>query len=132
MTLRQRYNQLKNEFESLVELYMESPDYRSFAPGGYVHGEVVRSSDFNSSLLSDLHEMSRGKSDLMPFMWRTRDGEWMLPSQMDEQHLRNSVSFCQRKLSSLFGSVSYLETTTDLVRALYEFLKEAKKRGYRV
>ena len=67
-----------------------------------------------------------------PFIWKTADGRHLRPSEMDEQHLRNTVSFLQRKLTVAFGSVRFLQQTAWMVEALNEMFKECKRRGYEV
>lgn len=66
------------------------------------------------------------------FRWRTRDGRTLAPSEMDESHLRNTISFLQRHLVYAFGNVTYVDETASRVEALHEMLKEAKARSLRV
>jgi hypothetical protein len=70
--------------------------------------------------------------DEPPFLWKTHDRKLLHPKQMEEEHLRNAISYTQRRLAAAFGNAIWLSELTWLVRALYEFLKEAKRRGLKV
>lgn len=70
--------------------------------------------------------------DEPPFAWTTQTGKKMHPSQMAEEHLRNAISYTQRKLRNAIDNAVYLDNIAWLARAFYEFLKEAKRRGIRV
>lgn len=63
-----------------------------------------------------------------PFYWRCADGRTLHPKEMDESHLRNSISFLQRRLTHQFGTATWLNRTTYHVQALHEMLKEADRR----
>lgn len=76
-----------------------------------------------------IHEQKYGHGT---FIWTTRDGEDVRPQQMSEEHLRNAICFCQRRLTYAFGTTRWLSTTKFYVRAFYEFLLEAERRGIRV
>lgn len=67
-----------------------------------------------------------------PFIWTTAEGQRLTPSQMDEQHLRNTICYLQRNLTHKFGTIRYLQTLANNVRALWEMLEEAKIRGLEV
>lgn len=78
----------------------------------------------------------RAERDLLKkgpeFFWRTRDGRSLMPRDMEEEHLRNTISFLQRRLVCQFGTVAYVDETFQNVEALAAMLKEAKARGLRV
>jgi hypothetical protein len=67
-----------------------------------------------------------------PFVWRTADGVDMVPQEMDEEHLRNCVSYTQRRLVKKIGESTWLSDSMHFARAYYEFLKECERRGIRV
>lgn len=77
-------------------------------------------SDLNARLITDV------------FRWKTNDGRHILPKQMDEGHLRNTISFLQRRLVYQFGTATWLYRSEYNVQALYEMLKEARRRGIQV
>ncbi len=64
-----------------------------------------------------------------PFMWRTKEGVKILPKDMEESHLRNTISFLQRTLVYSFGTKTWVSSTMFQVEALSEMMKEAKRRG---
>lgn len=65
----------------------------------------------------------------LPFRWHPADGPPLAVTDMDEGHLRNTISYLQRILTSKFGSVRYLSSTEEKVHALWQMLKEARSRG---
>lgn len=67
-----------------------------------------------------------------PFRWKTADGEQLAPAQMDEQHLRNTISYLQRTLVHDFGVARFIARTEFKLVALSEMIKEASKRGFQV
>lgn len=128
LTVRQRFNQLKKDYEALVELYLETPEpltMTSSLLGEEVsHEELIR----RSTEADDL----RVRLAPQEFVWRTSDGRDLRPRDMDDEHLRNCVSYTQRRLASAFGTVKYLRETEKMATAYVEFLKEARGRGIRV
>jgi len=66
------------------------------------------------------------------FLWVTRDGRYLRPDEMDESHLRNCVSYTQRRLQKQMLEAVDLGTLEHLARAFYEFLRECRKRGLRI
>jgi hypothetical protein len=66
------------------------------------------------------------------FYWVTQDGRSVRPSGMDEQHLRNTISFLARRLITQLSQTTWLESTAYFVEALAHMLHEAKRRGLRV
>lgn len=64
--------------------------------------------------------------------WKTRDGQTLLIEQMEEEHLRNAISFVQRRLVAEFGRTPWIETIHPLLKSMDNFLTEAKRRGLRV
>lgn len=66
------------------------------------------------------------------FTWTTRDGVSVKPCDMDEQHLRNTVSWLQRNLVYNFGSAPYLGKLSEKVYAFYKMLEECQRRGIEV
>jgi hypothetical protein len=63
------------------------------------------------------------------FVWIMRDGQPIRPSAMDEGHLRNTICFIQRHLTYKVGTSTWLSGLEDRFRAMYEMLKEARRRG---
>lgn len=63
------------------------------------------------------------------FTWLTRDGERLRPCDMEESHLRNTISYLQRTLVYSFGNARFLAPLDYKVQALHEMLKEAKRRS---
>jgi len=66
------------------------------------------------------------------FMWVTGDGRRIQPAEMDEEHLRNAISYTQRKLVGAALNATWLSSAKKLARAFYEFLREAERRGIKV
>lgn len=62
------------------------------------------------------------------FTWRTKEGVSLKPINMDESHLRNTISYLQRTLVFQFGTTRWMARCEASVRALYEMLKEARRR----
>ena len=60
---------------------------------------------FNQRLHDDIAQMHEANK----FIWICNDGRRVTPAGMDEQHLRNSISYVQRRLVNQFGTVAYLE-----------------------
>lgn len=77
-------------------------------------------------------ELEREQHAAKPFTWRDREGRRWLPTTMNEQHLRNTISFCFRRMLKLTLEASYLDDAAMLVEALYFLMAEAKRRGYRL
>lgn len=69
---------------------------------------------------------------VLEFRWKTSDGRTLKPTEMDEQHLRNTISYVQRTLVHKIGSSRYLQPLGYLGRAFYELLEESKRRGFDV
>lgn len=67
-----------------------------------------------------------------PFVWKTYEGVSMKVSEMEESHLQNAINWCQRILTRQFGNTRWMSDTKKTVRALYEFLEEAERRGLKV
>lgn len=90
--------------------------------------ELTRVSLEGERLQGELETAKKGK----PFFWRTRDSRVVAPSDMEESHLRNTISFLQRRLVCVFGTATYVDEAAGSIEALHEMLKEAKARGIRV
>jgi hypothetical protein len=67
-----------------------------------------------------------------PFVWIMRDGQPIRPSAMEEGHLRNTICFLQRHITYKVGTATWLSGLEDRFRAMYEMLKEARRRGIEV
>lgn len=68
----------------------------------------------------------------LPFVWVTSDGRRLQPKDMDEEHLRNTISFLQRTIVHRLGTTPYLDTLESRFQAMFEMLKEARNREIRV
>lgn len=66
------------------------------------------------------------------FVWRTRDGRQIPVTEMTDEHLRNAISWAQRRLVHELGTSRWLSSTKLLARAFYEFVREAEQRGMSV
>jgi hypothetical protein len=66
------------------------------------------------------------------YIWTTAFGDRLPVSKMDEGHLRNTISFLQRKLVFQFGQSTYLQRTKPLLEAMLAMLSEAQRRGIEV
>jgi predicted GTPase len=66
------------------------------------------------------------------FVWIMRDGQPIRPSAMEEGHLRNTICFLQRHITYKVGTATWLSGLEDRFRAMYEMLKEARRRGIEV
>lgn len=98
------------------------PSYKQlFEQEQAARGQDIR--NFNSEI---------AKLRAQAFRWRSADGRMLTPNEMDEAHLRNTISFLQRRLVYAFGNSAYLDQTAHHVEALNAMLKEAKTRGLRV
>jgi predicted component of type VI protein secretion system len=65
-------------------------------------------------------------------LWTTGTGQQIRIDEMDEGHLRNTISFLQRRIVSQFGKVTWLSEMRDMLASMVAMLDEAKKRGIRV
>lgn len=66
------------------------------------------------------------------YYWITQDGSRIRPSDMDEGHLRNTISYICRRLQQAIGSVRWVATLGPFAEALTHMLHEAKERGIQV
>jgi hypothetical protein len=74
------------------------------------------------------------RADVAASAYRWKDGRgkaWLL-QDMTEEHLRNALMFCTRKLARVLLDTVYIDSATYLVDGLHHMLKECKRRGYRV
>ncbi|MFI5223778.1 MAG: hypothetical protein ACHQX3_05950 [Nitrospirales bacterium] len=65
-------------------------------------------------------------------MWKTGVGEILRVTDMEEQHLRNAISFCARRLIGRLSSTVYVDELTTYIEGLANLMTEAKRRGFRV
>lgn len=79
-----------------------------------------------------LEDVNRKVEPPPPFFWRTSDGRTLKPSEMEEGHLRNTISFLQRSIVADCGRVTYLNTLRNKFEAMTHMLAEATKRGFQV
>ena len=77
----------------------------------------------NERLRTKVKELSQ------EFLWYPADGPPLRPREMEESHLRNTISYLQRVLTRQFGSVRYLSQTEKMAHAFWIMLREAKRRG---
>ncbi len=82
--------------------------------------------------LSEKMRTLQNDSRLQPFVWRTAAGRAMLVTEMDEGHLRNTISYLSRRLVFDLGTKPWLSKIAYSVEALNAMLKEAKSRGIEV
>lgn len=137
---------LHSELDAAVRRIMSDPIAVAFATEfdgdeiEYPRGRGVKLDDLLSTMLDpnapdDVHHDANHLFDRIQsldspkFFWVTRDGTAIKPSDMSTEHLRNCVSYVQRRLTRDCGSVAYLGKLEGLARAFYEFLREARKRG---
>lgn len=66
------------------------------------------------------------------FIWRTKEGRVVRPREMEDEHLRNTISYLQRTLVFQFGTTRWMARCEETTRALYEMLKEARRREIQV
>lgn len=66
------------------------------------------------------------------FVWTTAGGERVRVTDMDEGHLRNTISYLQRRLVYLFGTVTWMMPVRSTLKALAAMLDEAERRGLQV
>lgn len=116
-----RRNQLR-DLKALVKSLEQDLSSANFA--------LLEKDRFADTLAVKLENLEAAKT--RPFIWIAGDGRRMLPSEMDEQHLRNTISYLQRTLTRDFGTVPYLNKLTKRVQAFHEMLKEAESRGFEV
>lgn len=64
--------------------------------------------------------------------WKMATGVEIHIKDMDEQHLRNTVSMLTRKLQVQLGSATWVESVHFMVKSLDQMLDEVKRRGLRV
>jgi hypothetical protein len=117
--------QLKQDYQALAELYCEqstplaAPQYQGaqrFLEHARLHARPGQ--------LSTHPEV--------PALWTTRDGATIPISEMEDDHLRNTISFLQRKLVASLGHVRYIRDTSNTVKALHHMLTEAERRNMNV
>jgi hypothetical protein len=66
------------------------------------------------------------------FVWTTGNGLRMDLTMMDDSHLQNAICYVQRTLVHALGTTVWLAKAEEKCRALYEMLKEARRRGLAV
>jgi len=59
------------------------------------------------------------RPEVSPITWRTRSGDLVLVTHMDDQHLTNAYLLCERNM-------------TASKRWMLVFKKEAKRRGFNI
>lgn len=67
--------------------------------------------------------------------WKMGNGLLIRVTQMEEGHLRNSISYCTRRLLGNhpgLGDTVYLDNMTRYIEGLANLLREAKRRNIRV
>jgi hypothetical protein len=67
-----------------------------------------------------------------PFQWMTKTGEKIAPCEMDDDHLRNTISFLARGLATDLSRAAWLNPLQYKLQALFEMLKEAEARDIEV
>jgi hypothetical protein len=127
--LREEVTRLREEVVALGDLYLNDKPRTVRVTPGYDWGVMPVAGDLSPGTYRVRVALQVPDE---PFEWKTREGDLLRPAQMDEQHLRNCISYTQRRLQSMFGSTAYLDATRYMARAFYEFLREADRRGLRV
>jgi len=77
-------------------------------------------------------EIKRNKARSTDYLWTTGAGQHIPVSQMDDDHLRNTICFLQRRIYYSFGTAVWLADVLQRLEALVAVLKEAQRRGIRV
>jgi len=68
----------------------------------------------------------------LPTHWRTAEQDSIAISQMEDEHLRNSIFYLFRHIFIHgFGSTRFLDVTRDRLLSLVAMMYEAEKRGLR-
>jgi len=68
----------------------------------------------------------------LPTHWRTAEQDRIAISQMEDEHLRNSIFYLFRHIFIHgFGSTRFLDVTRDRLLSLVAMMYEAEKRGLR-
>lgn len=126
--LRQELRRLEDDYAALAELYYDSFEIPLDLAWEYAFGKPALKTrpGLNYSY------SPRAMPNYGQATWTTADGEQMLISQMDESHLRNTISYLQRRLTADFGRVLYLSAIERHITALSEMLKEARRRHIEV
>lgn len=62
-------------------------------------------------------------------IWKTGDGRFVKMHMMDEGHLRNAISYTQRRIVHILGTAVWLEKTEHFCQQFVYLLQEAKRRG---
>lgn len=94
--------------------------------------QLKHSVDDNRALQGRLAKLHLEQHNKPVYVWITHEGQRMEPKAMDDRHLQNCICYLQRRLTRMFGEVTWLRGTQKYVQALYEMLKEADRRGLAV
>jgi len=65
----------------------------------------------------------------LPTTWTTGSGAILPISAMEESHLRNAISYTQRRVSHALSTSVWLSRTTGQLASLLAMLFEAERRG---
>jgi hypothetical protein len=68
----------------------------------------------------------------LPAYWRSSDGRVIQIKDMDDGHLRNTVSFLARRLATGLGAAPWLGPFQSMTLHLATLLAECERRGFRV
>jgi hypothetical protein len=121
-TLRETLHRVVTERENYKELYNRQA-------AANVANVYARSNQGVRRTTGQLFGLSSSPTE---FVWTTRLGERIKPSDMEEGHLRNTISFLARSIVAEVGKVRYLGSLEYQFRAMSEMLKEAERRGLQV
>ena len=68
-----------------------------------------------------------------PFVWRTLNGRELMPKDMDDRHLQNTIHYLCRTMYDAYSKEAWLSRRfAGKVEALHHMLTEAKRRGLEV
>jgi len=67
-----------------------------------------------------------------PDMWKTADGRVLRVVDLEGGHLRNAISYLQRRLVHKFGEALYLAPLESMISNMGMLLREANRRGYNI
>jgi hypothetical protein len=124
--------ELKRDYQALAELYLDTPEIMGRYPVSGVRGVAPQYQETAYFLEHARLHARPGQLTThpeVPALWTTRDGATIPITEMDDDHLRNTVCFLQRKLVASFGMVRYIRDTSSTVKALHHMLAEAERRN---
>ena len=90
-----------------------------------------------SNMSNRIHALDAriGAEEAAEYRWVMADGDEILPKDMDTDHLRNSITYCVRRLLHerlSLGTTLYVVDMKRWIDSLHYLLIEAERRGLKI